>query len=156
VSESQNSVFKNAFDFNSLLAEYAAALDERRYEDWVQLFSPQASYKLQPRENFDRGLPLCTLAFESQGMLKDRIYSIEQTLFHAPYYQRHVVGVARLLTPYKAQANYAVFRTKANAQSEVFNVGRYLITVDENSGLISELHVIFDSEMIANSIIYPI
>jgi salicylate 5-hydroxylase small subunit len=156
VSKSQIAPATSVFNFNALLAEYAAALDERRYDDWVQLFAPNGRYKLQPRENFDRDLPLCTLAFESQGMLKDRIYSIEQTLFHAPYYQRHVISVARVLAVNKAQANYAVFRTKANAQSEVFNVGRYLVTVDEVSGLISELHAIFDSEMIANSIIYPI
>jgi salicylate 5-hydroxylase small subunit len=146
----------NANDFNSLLAEYAAALDEQRYDDWVALFTENATYKLQARENFDRGLPLCTLFFESQGMLKDRIYSIEQTLFHAPYYQRHVVGVARVTGDLTAQANYAVFRTKQNEQSQVFNVGRYKLTLDQASGLITELHAIFDSEMIPNSIIYPI
>jgi salicylate 5-hydroxylase small subunit len=146
----------NANDFNSLLAEYAAALDEQRYDDWVALFTENATYKLQARENFDRGLPLCTLFFESQGMLKDRIYSIEQTLFHAPYYQRHVVGVARVTGHLTAQANYAVFRTKQNEQSQVFNVGRYKLTLDQASGLITELHAIFDSEMIPNSIIYPI
>ncbi len=142
--------------FNALLANYACALDERRYDDWIALFTADAQYKLQARENFDRGLPLCTLAFESQGMLKDRIYSIEQTLFHAPYYQRHVIGVARVLSNTQATANYAVFRTKSNQQSEVFNVGRYNVTVDEQSGLITQLHAIFDSEMIPNSIIYPI
>lgn len=142
--------------FNTLLANYACALDERRYEDWIALFAADATYKLQARENYDRGLPLCTLAFESQGMLKDRIYSIEQTLFHAPYYQRHVIGVARVLSSTQASANYAVFRTKSNEQSEVFNVGRYNVRVEEHSGLITELHAIFDSEMIPNSIIYPI
>jgi salicylate 5-hydroxylase small subunit len=144
------------FDFNALLAEYASALDERRYADWVAFFAPDAHYKLQARENFDRGLPLCTLAFESQGMLKDRIFSIEQTLFHAPYYQRHVIGFARRTSAFTAEANYAVFRTKSNEQSEVFNVGRYKIRIDEATGLIASLHAIFDSEMIPNSIIYPI
>jgi salicylate 5-hydroxylase small subunit len=146
----------NANDFNALFAEYAAALDERRYDDWVALFAENAIYKLQARENYDRGLPLCTLFFESQGMLKDRIYSIEQTLFHAPYYQRHVVGVARVTGPLTAQANYAVFRTKQDEQSQVLNVGRYKLALDQASGLITELHAIFDSEMIPNSIIYPI
>jgi hypothetical protein len=64
----------NGFDFNALLAEYAAALEEYRYADWVAPFAPGASYKLQARENFDRGIPLCTMAFEGQGMLRDRIY----------------------------------------------------------------------------------
>ena len=45
-----------------------------------------------PRENHERGFPLATLAFESKGMLRDRVYGIRETLFHDPYYQRHVVG----------------------------------------------------------------
>ena len=143
-------------DFNQIMARYAAALDERRYEDWLTLFAPSCSYKLQPRENFDRGLPLCTMDLESLGMLKDRVYSIQNTLFHAPYYQRHVLSPALMLSPAQAQINYVVFRTRANERSEVFNAGRYVLEVDAASGLITRLHAIFDSEMIANSIIYPI
>lgn len=41
-------------------------------------------YKLQPRENHERGFPLATLAFDSKGMLKDRVYGIRETLFHDP------------------------------------------------------------------------
>ena len=47
-----------------LYADYAAALDEARYEDWVALFAPDCRYLVQPRENHDRGLPLATMALE--------------------------------------------------------------------------------------------
>ncbi|PJI51525.1 salicylate hydroxylase, partial [Methylobacterium radiotolerans] len=30
------------------------------------------------------------MAFESRGMLRDRIYGATETIFHDPYYQRHV------------------------------------------------------------------
>ncbi len=40
-------------------------------------------------------LPARHLSFESKGMLKDRVYGIRETLFHDPYYQRHVVGAPR-------------------------------------------------------------
>ena len=145
-----------ACDFDKLMASYAAALDDRRYDDWLKLFALEGSYKLQPRENFDRSLPLCTMDLESLGMLKDRVYSIENTLFHAPYYQRHVLSPALVLSATRAQINYVVFRTRTNERSEVFNVGRYIVEVDPQSELITKLHAIFDSEMIANSIIYPI
>jgi salicylate 5-hydroxylase small subunit len=115
-----------------------------------------------PRENHERGFPLATLAFESKGMLRDRVYGIKETLFHDPYYQRHVVG-APLVRSVDAgritsEANYAVFRTKLNELSTVFNVGRYLDTVVRTpAGLKFESRVVvYDSEMIPNSIIYPI
>ena len=79
-------------EVEDLYARYIACLDQRRYDEWPEFFTEECVYKLQPRENFDRGLPLCTLAFESRGMLKDRVYGITQTLFHQPYYQRHLVS----------------------------------------------------------------
>ena len=49
-------------------------------------------------------------------MLKDRVYGIRETLFHDPYYQRHVVGAplvrSREAGRIESEANYAVFRTK--------------------------------------------
>lgn len=151
------------FELNNLYAEYASALDERRYADWVALFAESCSYRLQPRENYDRQLPLCTLSFESKGMLLDRIYGIENTLFHQPYYQRHIIGPMRVRAGdvsdcWQVQANYSVFRTRRNNLSEVFNVGRYIDEVIREDGELrfSDKHVVFDSEMIPNSIIYPI
>ena len=150
-------------ELNALYAEYAAALDERRYTDWVALFAESCSYRLQPRENFDRQLPLCTLSFESKGMLLDRVYGIENTLFHQPYYQRHLIGPMSIrpgqaADSWRIQANYSVFRTRRNEMSEVFSVGRYIDQVVRENGELrfSDKHVVFDSEMIPNSIIYPI
>ena len=58
----------------------------------------------------------------------------------------------------EAQANYAVFRTKPDELSTVFNVGRYIDTiVRTETGLkLKSRTCVFDSEMIPNSIIYPI
>jgi salicylate 5-hydroxylase small subunit len=146
----------------ALYADYAAVLDAADWERWPGFFTADCRYRVQPRENFDQGLPLCTMAFESQGMLRDRVYGISNTLFHEPYYQRHVIGVPRVLevgeTTLKVEANYAVFRTKPSEPSTVFNVGRYLDTVRVAADglLFEEKLVIFDSELIANSLIYPL
>ena len=113
-----------------LNAEYAAALDERRFDAWPEFFLEDGRYVVQARENFDRGLPLALMALESRGMMKDRVYGITQTIYHGPYYTRHLVGPALLLQEQegriRAQANYAVFRTRPGDASEVYNVGRYL------------------------------
>ena len=151
-----------AHELQTLYADYTACLDEGRYEDWAGLFTQQCSYRIVPRENHERGLPLATLSFESRGMLLDRVYAITQTLFHAPYYQRHIVGAARIVRVdadlIHSQANYLVIRTKQNELSDLFNAGRYSDVVVRERGrlLFRERSCIFDSELIPNSIIYPI
>ena len=149
-------------ELQSLYAAYAAAVDSADWDHWIDMFTEECEYKVQPRENFERGLPLSTIALTSRRMLMDRAFGVRETLFHDPYYQRHVTGAPRVLTwegdVITAEANYAVFRTKLNGQSTVFNVGRYLdrIRISE-SGMKFESRVcIYDSEMIPNSLIYPI
>lgn len=149
-------------DVMRLHAEYAAALDAGRFDEWPGFFTEDGVYRLVPRENHERGLPLATLAFDSRAGMVDRVYGIQQTLFHDPYYQRHVVGAPRLTRAdgerVECEANYAVFRTKLDQPTTVFNVGRYLDTiVRSGDGLkFASRIVVYDSELIPNSIIYPI
>ena len=150
------------FQLQALYTDYALAVDSGHWDAWPEFFTDACEYKLQPRENHERGFPLSTLSFESKGMLMDRAYAIRETLFHDPYYQRHVVGtpVVRALRDgvIHSEANYAVFRTKFNKDSTVFNVGRYIdAVVTTPQGLkFAKRWCIYDSEMIPNSIIYPI
>lgn len=143
-------------------AAYGDTLDRGDYAAWVALFTEDCLYKVIPRENHDAGLPLATMALESRGMLQDRAYGITNTLFHAPYYQRHVIGVALILSDdgheIRATANYSVFRTKPGSVSEIYNVGRYLdVFLREGEALkLKERVCVFDSELILNSMIYPI
>ena len=150
------------FQLQALYTDYALAVDSGHWDAWPEFFTDECEYKLQPRENHERGFPLSTLSFESKGMLMDRAYAIRETLFHDPYYQRHVVGtpVVREVRDgvIHSEANYAVFRTKFNKDSTVFNVGRYIDeVVTTPQGLkFAKRWCIYDSEMIPNSIIYPI
>jgi salicylate 5-hydroxylase small subunit len=154
--------FQTYFDLMRLYADYAAVVDAQDWDAWVEFFTEDCEYKIQPRENYERGFPLATLSLLSKGMLRDRAYGIRETLFHDPYYQRHVVGVPLVHSQegdlIVAEANYSVFRTKLSQESTVFNVGRYLDRIRATpQGLKFESRLcIYDSEMIPNSIIYPI
>ncbi|MBV9438582.1 MAG: aromatic-ring-hydroxylating dioxygenase subunit beta [Candidatus Eremiobacteraeota bacterium] len=144
-----------------LYARYAAVLDDQQYDEWPAFFTEDAVYKVIPRENYDRGLPLSTLAFESRGMLEDRVYGITQTLFHEPYYQRHLICgllVRRDDEAFAVRANYCVVRTKKGMLSEVYSAGRYDDRIVEDGGQLrfARKLVIFDSELIPNSLIYPL
>ena len=156
-------------EIDQLNAAYAAALDDRRFDDWPAFFMEDGEYKLQARENFDRNLPLALMALESRGMMKDRVYGITQTIYHGPYYTRHIVSPARVISDASqeggdvhAEASYAVFRTRPGGSgggvSEVYNVGRYIDTLVREDGKLkfkSRLAV-YDSEMVLNSLIYPV
>lgn len=154
--------FSTYQQLTQLYADYASAIDSEDWSKWVDFFTEECEYKVQPRENYERGFPLSTLALISRAMLQDRVYGIQETLFHDPYYQRHVVGLPRILKVegdvIESEANYAVFRTKLSQESTVFNVGRYLDRIRKTpQGLKFESRVcIYDTEMIPNSIIYPI
>ena len=154
--------FDDYLALTQLYARYASVVDAADWDAWCDLFTEDCEYRLVPRENHERGLPLATLAFESKGMLQDRAYAIRETLFHDPYYQRHIVGAPRVLrvedSNFHCEANYAVFRTKLSQLTTVFNVGRYLdLVVRTPQGLRFASRIcIYDSELIPNSIIYPI
>ncbi|GAC1527826.1 MAG: hypothetical protein NVS2B4_05420 [Ramlibacter sp.] len=149
-------------EVDQLNAAYAAALDERRFDDWPQFFLENGEYIVQGRENFDRDLPLALVALESRGMMRDRVYGVTQTIYHAPYYTRHVIGPARVLdaqgNDVRAQAHYAVFRTRPGDTTEVYNVGRYIDRLARTGdGLkFASRRCVYDSEMVLNSLIYPI
>lgn len=109
-------------DVMRLYAEYAACLDDGRLDDWPKLFTQDCHYRIVPRENHERGLPLAAVDLVGRDILLDRVYAASSTLFHAPYYQRHIIGPARVThdgPEIGAEANYLVIRTKRDRPSEV-------------------------------------
>src|SRR5262245_66269081 len=80
-----------------LYADYAACLDEERFEDWPAFFTDPCLYKIVPRENFERGLPLATWLCESRGYLADRVTAIRKTAVYAPRTLRRMVSGIRVL-----------------------------------------------------------
>ena len=108
--------FDDWLALTQLYADYAIAVDSGQWDLWPEFFTDDCVYRLQPRENFERGFPLATLSFTSKGMLKDRVYGITQTIYHGPYYTRHVFSPAQVLSHeadrIRAQTHYAVFRTR--------------------------------------------
>jgi salicylate 5-hydroxylase small subunit len=149
-------------DINLLNTLYGHCLDSHDYETWIDFFTPDCLYLVQSRENHDRGLPLALIRLESQDMMRDRMFGCMDTIFHQPYYQRHVIGGVWLQSSREGiiitKTNYAVFRTKPTQASEVFNVGCYhdqwIITVDGYK--LRERKCVYDSEMVLNALIYPV
>ena len=146
----------------ALYGAYARVLDNAEFTQWPEFFTTDAVYKVQSRENHDRGLPLAAIALESKGMLQDRVIGATDTIFHDPYFQRHVTSAPTVLAveggTIRSEASYLVIRTRRDAMPEILSVGRYLDRiVDTTDGFrFAERLCIFDNDLIPNSLIYPI
>lgn len=145
-----------------LYSDYVAALDEERFEEWPEFFTDDAVYRIVPRENFERNLPIATMHCESKGYLLDRVVAIRKTAVYAPRYYRRLISNIRIMgwqgEVLEVRANYAAFETLYDQGTRVFSVGRHfdqLVVVDGKLKFRTK-SVVFDSELVPNSLIYPL
>ena len=149
-------------ELEALYADYTGCLDEERFEDWPDFFVEDCLYKIVPRENFERGLPLATWLCESKGYLLDRVTGIRKTSVYAPRRIRRIVSAVRVIgwtgAVLEARASYAAFETLLDELTRVFNVGEYRdkIVVEAGALKFSEKICVFDSQLVPNSLIYPL
>ena len=149
-------------EVETLYADYLGCLNEERFEEWPGFFVENCLYKIIPRENFERGLPLATWLSESKGYLKDRVVAIRKTAVYAPRHIRRIVSGIRVLgwrdDLLEVRADYATFETLLDELTRVFNVGVYhdRIAREDNCLKFKEKICIFDSMLVPNSLIYPL
>ena len=137
-----------------LFTRHGDLLDEDRFDEWVDLFTDECEYLVVARENVERGLPLATIRCESKGYLKDRVVAVTTTSMYTPRSQRHVVGAPLQQADGTWTASYAVFQTLPDEPTSVFSVGRYVASVEGER--FARLHVVYDSNLVLNSIVKPL
>lgn len=149
-------------EIDELYAEYLGCLNEERFEAWPDFFTETCLYKIVPRSNFERNLPLATWLCESQGYLRDRVTAIRKTSVYAPRSIRRIVSGIRIIAvegdEIEVRADYAAFETLLDELTRVFNVGAYHDRIVRIAGGLKfrEKICIFDSELVPNSLIYPL
>ncbi len=148
---------------DALLADYAYVLDEDALDQWPDFFVEDCVYKIVPRENFEMDLPLAVLSCEGQGMLRDRVTAIRETLLFEPRALRHITSGMRVMGidpdgSVRSQTNYVVYENTADDTNSVFSVGRYMDRVVSDAGRLkyAEKLCVFDTSVIDTSLIYPI
>jgi 3-phenylpropionate/cinnamic acid dioxygenase small subunit len=141
--------------------DYYAVLDDVRLDDWPALFTEDCLYRVIPRENFEAGYALSTIYAESRGMLVDRVMGVTRTQMFAPRYYRRFPGSLRIVSregnSVRVRHNLLVVQTLIDKQSEIVlsAVCHDVVVPDEGRLRLRERIVVFDSEMIPNSLIYP-
>jgi 3-phenylpropionate/cinnamic acid dioxygenase small subunit len=149
-------------EVDDLYAEYVECLDDGDLERWPDLFTEECLYKIIPRENFERGMPLALMLCESKGMLQDRVEALRRASVYAPRAMRHLISNIRIKAHepdgIRVQANYAVLQTLNHEPTQVFNAGKYVDRVVRDAGRLKfkEKLCIFDSIVVPGSLVYPI
>ena len=141
--------------------EYYTILDDVRLDDWPALFTQDCIYRVIPRENFEAGYTLSTIYAESRLMLIDRVMGLTRTQMYAPRYYRRFPGPLRIVSrddaSVRTRHNLLVVQTLIDKQTEIVlsAVCHDVAVMDEDRLRLKERIVVFDSEMIPNSLIYP-
>jgi anthranilate 1,2-dioxygenase small subunit len=110
----------------ALLAEYGALIDAGKFEQWLCLFAGECSYRIIPRENFDRGLPAALVFCDSRAMLEDRIRALREANQYNIHTDRHVIGLPRIFEAgWAVEAPFAVYQTDQEGETRLFATGLY-------------------------------
>lgn len=144
-----------------LYDDYYAVLDDVRLHDWPDFFTQDCLYRVIPRENYEAGYTLCTMQAESRGMLKDRVTGLTRTQMYAPRYYRRFPTAPRIVGEeggaVSVRHNLLLVQTLIDKPSDIVlsAVCHDRIVVDEGRLRFAERIVVFDSEMVPNSLVYP-
>lgn len=141
--------------------DYALALDDRDMDRWASFFTDDCLYRVISRENFDEGLPLCTMECRGMGMVRDRIAAIRETAVFEPRTLRHMVSCVRInegTQGLSSQANFTVYESLSDRESHLLLVGRYLDRVVRQGGALKfrERVCVYDNYRIRTSLIFPV
>jgi 3-phenylpropionate/cinnamic acid dioxygenase small subunit len=150
------------FELAALNTEYAHALDNERYDAWLDLFAEDCSYRVVPRENHVLGLPIALIHCESKGMLRDRVLAARDSTMAEPRTIRHFITNIRALDAtddeIRAEANLLIVATMINRMTEIVLSGVYLDRIARHGErlVFKERLCIYDSLLIPTSLVAPI
>ncbi|HIL78514.1 MAG TPA: anthranilate 1,2-dioxygenase [Methylococcales bacterium] len=149
-------------EVEDLLNAYAQCIDNDELESWPDFFTDKCLYRIIPRENHEIGLPTAVMWCDSRGMLEDRVTALRHANVYQVQWYRHIISNPVITTAdgdtFKAQSNYAVFKTCNDGESTVYNVGRYVDVIVRVDGQLKfkERSAIFDTHKITTLMVIPI
>jgi anthranilate 1,2-dioxygenase small subunit len=145
-----------------LFADYALALDERRFDEWTELFCEQCHYEVQSRENWELGLPAALIYCDSRGMVQDRVTVLKDTLTYPYLHIRHLITNIRIHGEtggaYRVSASYLVLHSTEEGETKIYSTGKYEdeIVLTESGPRFRKKIVIADTSAIDNLLAVPL
>lgn len=150
-------------DLIALNADYAAALDDDRLEDWPTFFTEDCFYRITTLQNHQRKLAAGLVYADSRQMLADRILSLRKANVYEAQRYRHLLGLPRVVADAEGTARvetgFAVLRIMRTGETTIFASGRYLDEVarDADGQLrLRQRDVVCDSNRIDTLLAIPL
>lgn len=155
-------------EIDAFNAAYGLCIDDDRLESWPDFFLPDARYRIIGRENVDLGLPAAIYYCDGRGMMVDRIVALRKANIYPAHTSRHVIGMASIIRmdgdgdhdgqTVAAQASYALFQTRADGESRIFSVGKYVDRFERVSGrlLLAERSCVYDTHRVSTLLVTPV
>ena len=149
---------------SDLLAEYAHRIDANELESWLDLFMPEADYRVVLRENVEQGLPGIIIWCDSRNMLRDRVESYRHVNEYNLHWDRHVIGPARFIAhdagTWTVEANYTLAQTaQENGETRLFSVGLYrckVVIAEDGDARLAGVEVIADTGLVPTLLATPL
>ena len=141
-----------------LNADYAAALDDDRLEDWPDFFVADCLYKITSADNVRDGNEAGIVYADSRAMLADRVLALRRANIYERQSYRHIIGLPRLTGIDTAETPFLVVRTMRDGRMDLFVAGRYVdrLAASADPLLFRERIVICDSARFDTLVAIPL
>lgn len=146
-----------------LNAEYAAAIDDGRWEDWPSFFTEKCFYRITTADNHGRGLPAGLVYVDSRQMLADRVLSLRKANVFERQSYRHLISLPRIVSHegsrIKAETGFAVLRIMRTGETTIFASGRYFDEAERGADgqlRLTRRDVVCDSQRIDTLLAIPL
>jgi len=146
----------------ALNADYAAAIDDDRLEDWPSFFLEECVYKITSADNLRDGNEAGIVYADSRSMLADRVLALRRANIYERQTYRHIVGTPRLVgsdaVDIRVEAPFLVVRTMRDGRMDLFATGRYRDRLHDEHGVLrfAERIVICDSSHFDTLVAIPL
>jgi 3-phenylpropionate/cinnamic acid dioxygenase small subunit len=150
------------FRIVALNADYAAAIDDDRLEEWPGFFVDDCLYKITSADNLRDGNDAGIVYADSRAMLADRVLALRRANIYERQTYRHIVGTPRLLgsgpADIVAEIPFLVVRTMRDGRMDLFVAGRYRDRLLDDAGVLRfrERIVICDSSHFDTLVAIPL
>ena len=146
------------FRITALNADYAAAIDDDRLEDWPGFFVDDCLYKITSADNIRDGNEAGIVYADSRSMLTDRILALRWANIYERQTYRHIIGTPRLTGPDSVETPFLVVRTMRDGRMDLFVAGRYQDRLQDDAGRLRfvERIVICDSSHFDTLVAIPL
>ncbi len=148
----------------SLVYEWARAIDENRVEAIADLLLPNGRYTVTSRFNADRSLPMAIIDCHSAAQLRDRIKSMRIANVYEPHHYRHIVSGVQIVGENEGGAllvrsNFLVVRTmELDGDMKLYAAGQChdVVAVAADGMRFSSRKFIYDSRVVETLMVIPL